>query len=96
MNAKELYQLVDDLVSIDVEIKKLETRKEMLKQQVISLGEGAHPGHYGFINVGLQSRRTFKPEKAKQFLTDDQFDSCYETGSSIVVRITKFNREEVA
>ena len=95
MDAKQTYSLIDKLVLLDEEIKSLEKRKEELKQQVIALGEGAHPGHEGSVSVALQSRKSFKSEKAKKFLTEEQFESCYETGSSIVVRITRFNRDEV-
>lgn len=92
----EIFSTVDKLVAIDAEIKKLEARRDELKQQVIALGEGGHPGRLGAVTVALQSRKSFKVDKAKAFMTEDQFLSCYETGSSIVVRITQFNREEVA
>ena len=96
MDAQTTYSVVDKLVLLDAEIKKLEKRREELKQQVIAMGEGGHPGHMGAVTVTLQSRKSFKSDKAKAFMTAEQFESCYETGSSIVVRVTQFNREEVA
>lgn len=96
METQKTYSLIDKLVLLDEEIKSLEKRKEELKAQVIALGEGAHPGHEGSVSIALQNRKTFKSDKAKVFLTEEQFQSCYETGASIVVRITRFNREEVA
>lgn len=96
MNQSEQYSLVDKLVLIDEEIKKLEKRREELKQQVIALGEGGHPGRVGAVTVSLQNRRNFKSDKAKAFMTEEQFNSCYETGSSIVVRITQFNKEDIS
>lgn len=96
MNQSEQYTLVDKLVLIDEEIKRLEKRREELKQQVIALGEGGHPGRVGAVTVSLQNRRSFKSDKAKSFMTEEQFASCYESGSSIVCRITSFNKEEIA
>ncbi len=93
MNPSEQFSLIDKFVLIDEEIKRLEVRREQLKQQIIALGEGGHAGSEGAATVSLQSRRTFKADKAKAFLTDEQFDSCYEVGSSIVVRVTRFNKE---
>jgi len=94
MDTKQSYSLIDKFVLIDEEIKSLEKRKEELKQQVIALGEGGHPGHKGAVTVSLQNRKSFKADKAKQFMTEAQFESCYETDSSIVVRITRFNQGE--
>lgn len=94
MTQEQTFSLVDKLVLIDEEIKTLEKRREELKKQVIAMGEGGHPGHVGAVTVSLQNRKSFKAEKAKPFLTGEQFESCYETGSSIVVRITKFNQGE--
>lgn len=93
--AQENYSAVDKLILIDVEIKKLEKRRDELKQQVIAMGEGGHPGHVGAVTVTLQSRKMFKADKAKKFMSEEDFESCYETGSSIVCRITQFNREEI-
>jgi hypothetical protein len=93
--AQDSYSLVDKLVLIDEEIKRLEKRRDELKQAVIAMEEGGHPGHEGAVTVTLQSRKNFKSDKAKAFMTEEQFNSCYETDSSIVCRITRFNREEV-
>jgi len=90
------YSLIDKLVLLDEEIKNLEKRKEELKQQVIAQGEGNHPGHYGSVSVALQARKNLSKDLVAKIITPEQLESCYVTGSSIVVRITKFNREEVA
>ena len=92
----QTYSTVDKLVAIDAEIKKLEKRREELKQQVIAMGEGGHPGHLGAVTVALQSRRNLSKEAVAKLITEDQLESCYVTGSSIVVRITQFNKEEIA
>ena len=91
MDAKQTYSLVDQLVAVDAQIKALEKTKESLKEQIISLGEGTHPGHSGSVSVVLQNRKNLDKELVKAALGDEaKFEACYVTGSSIVVRVTPF------
>ena len=94
MDSKQLYSLVDELVSLDASIKSLETRKTVLKEQVIALGEGTHPGHLGSVSVALQNRKNLSKDLVAKLLTEEQLESCYTTSSSIVVRVTQFNKGE--
>jgi len=94
MDSKQIYSLVDELVSIDAQIKALEKTKDKLKEQIVALGEGSHPGHLGYVSVALQARKSLTPDKVKKLLTPEQFESCYTSGASIVVRVTQFNKEE--
>lgn len=95
MDQAQQFSLVDKLVLIDAEIKKLEKRREELKEQVIALGEGAHGGHQGSVSVTLQERRNLSKDKVAKLITPEQLESCYITGSSIVVRVIKFDKEAV-
>jgi hypothetical protein len=96
MEQAQTFSLVDKLVLIDAEIKKLEKRRDELKEQVIALGEGNHGGHVGSVSVALQNRRNLDKDLVRKAIGDDEkFEACYKTGSSIVVRVTQFDREVV-
>jgi adenosylmethionine-8-amino-7-oxononanoate aminotransferase len=90
MDQAAQFTLVDKLVLIDAEIKKLEKRKEELKQQVIALGEGTHGGHAGSVSVSLQNRKNLSKDLVAKLITPEQLESCYTTSGSIVVRVTVF------
>ena len=95
MDQTQQFSLIDKLVLIDAEIKKLEKRKEELKQDVIALGEGTHAGHAGSVTVALQNRRNLSKDLVAKLITPEALESCYTTGSSIVVRVTLFEKETV-
>lgn len=91
MDAKQTYALVDSLVAIDIQIKALERAKELVKEEIIALGEGTHPGHNGSVSVALQNRRNLDKGLVEAAIGDkEKFEACYVTGSSIVVRVTPF------
>ena len=93
MDQATQYSMIDKYVLIDQEIKRLEKRRDELKQQVIALGEGGHPGHEGAVSVSLQQRKTLDQDKIKKLLSEDVLETCYKTSASIVVRVTKFEKE---
>lgn len=94
MNKKQVREMLDEYVSLDVQIKALEKRMKVVRENVISLGEGAHAGLTGSVSVTVQSRNTLTPAKVKELLTPEQFQSCYSESKAIVCRVTPFNIEE--
>lgn len=93
MGQAHTYSLIDKVVLIDAEIKRLEKRRDELKQQVIALGEGTHAGHAGSVTVALQNRLNLDKDLVKAAIADEEkFEACYKTGSSIVVRFTVFGK----
>ena len=95
MDQTQQFSLIDKYVLLDAEIKRLEKRREELKEQVVSLGEGSHGGHEGSISVSLQNRKNLSKDKVAALITPEQLESCYTTNGSIVVRATKFQKEVV-
>lgn len=93
MNNAEIKTLVDDYVSLDEEIKKLEKKRDRMKEQVIALGEGDHRSRLGKVSVTL-SQRTLLDQKALKEKFGEQIADCYKTSSSITVRVTRFEGDE--
>ena len=92
MDQSAQFTLIDKYVLLDAEIKRLEKRRDELKEQLIALGEGNHGGHEGSVSVSLQNRKNLSKDKVAALITPEQLESCYSTGSSIVVRVTKFDK----
>jgi hypothetical protein len=93
MNNAEIKILVDDYVSLDEEIKRLEKKRDRMKEQVIALGEGDHRSNLGKVAVTL-SQRTLLDQKALKEALGEQLAPYYKTSSSITVRVTKFEGDE--
>lgn len=93
MNNSEIKQLVDDYVTLDEEIKRLERKRDRMKEQIIALGEGAHRANIGSVSVTLSERRTLDSKKLKEDM-GDQIESYYKTSTSITVRVTAFKDTE--
>lgn len=89
MNQTEIKQLVDEYVSLDEEIKRLERKKDRMKEQIIALGEGAHRSNLGSVSVSLSERRTLDQTKLKEQL-GERIEDFYKTSTSITVRVTAF------
>ena len=95
MDQSQEFSLIDKFVLLDAEIKRLEKRRDELKEQIISLGEGNHGGHEGSVSVSLQNRKNLSKDKVAKLITPEQLESCYTTSGSIVVRVQKFDKEVV-
>lgn len=93
MKDAEIRQLVDDYVTLDEEIKKLERKRDCMKEQIIALGEGDHRANVGKVLVTL-SQRTLLDQKALKEAYGEQLAPYYKTSSSITVRVTRFEGEE--
>ena len=65
MKDQEIRALVSKYVSLDEEIKTLERKRDMLKEQIISLGEGAHRCDVGSVSVSLSQRTLLDQKKAE-------------------------------
>lgn len=93
MKDSEIRSMVDDYVSLDEEIKKLERKRDRMKEQMIALGEGDHRSHLGKVSVTL-SQRTLLDQKALKEALGEQLAPYYKTSSSITVRVTRFEGDE--
>lgn len=93
MKDSEIRQLVDDYVTLDEEIKKLERKRDRMKEQIIALGEGDHRANVGKVLVVL-SQRTLLDLKALKEKYGEALAPYYKTSSSITVRVTRFEEEE--
>lgn len=93
MKDSEIRELVDHYVSIDEEIKKLEKKRDKMKEQIIALGEGAHRSNLGSVSVTL-SQRTLLDQKALKEAYGEALAPYFKTSSSITVRVTKFEGDE--
>lgn len=93
MNNSEIKQLVDGYVTLDEEIKRLERKRDRMKEQIIALGEGAHRANVGSVSVTLSERRTLDSKKLKEDM-GEQIESYYKTSTSITVRVTVFKGDE--
>lgn len=93
MDQSQQFSLIDKFVLLDAEIKRLEKRRDELKEQVVALGEGNHGGHEGAVSVSLQNRKNLSKDKVAALITPEQLESCYTVSGSIVVRVTKFDKE---
>lgn len=94
MKDAEIRTLVDDYVSLDEEIKKLERRKDKMKEQIIALGEGAHRATLGQVSVTLSESRRLNNDMLKTKFGAEALEECYRTSSAITVRVTRFEEEE--
>ncbi len=88
----DIRTLLDDYISLDEEIKKLEKKRERAKEQIIALGEGAHRSNIGSVTVSLSQRTLLDQTKLKEKF-GEQLADCYKTSSSITVRTTVFRGE---
>lgn len=95
MKEEEARKLVSKYVSLDAEIKSLERKRDLLKEQIISLGEGAHRCDIGSASVSLSQRTLLDQKKLKEDF-GDKLEPYYKTSSSITVRVTMFNTDEDA
>ena len=93
MNDSDIRALVAKYVSLDSEIKALERKRDLLKEQVISLGEGAHRCDLGAVSVSLSQRTLLDQKKLKEDF-GDKLEPYFKTSSSISVRVTLFGLEE--
>ena len=93
MKDSEIRTLVSKYVSLDAEIKTLERKRDMLKEQIIALGEGSHRCDLGSVSVTL-SQRTLLDQKKLKEVYGDELEPYFKTSSSISVRVTMFGLEE--
>ncbi len=88
----DIRTMIDEYVSLDEEIKKLEKKRERAKEQIIALGEGSHRANLGSVSVTLGQRTLLDQTKLKEKF-GEQLADCYKTSSSITVRVTVFDKE---
>lgn len=95
MNNAEIKTLIDDYLTLDVEIKSLERKRDKMKEQIISLGEGAHRANLGQATVTLSETRRLNNDLLKAKFGEDGLEDCYKTTAAITVRVALFPKEEV-
>lgn len=93
MKDQEIRALVSEYVHLDEEIKALEKRRELMKEQIIALGEGSHRSDIGSVSVSLSQRTLLDQKKLKEEF-GDKLLPYFKTSSSITVRVTVFGKEK--
>lgn len=95
MKDQEIRALVSKYVALDVEVKTLERKRDLLKEQIIALGEGAHRCDVGSVSVSLSQRTALDQKKLKEDF-GVKLEPYFKTSSSVTVRVTVFNPDEDA
>lgn len=95
MKDQDIRALVSKYVSLDAEIKVLERKRDLLKEQIIALGEGAHRCDIGSASVTMTQRTLLDQKKLKEDF-GDKLEPYYKTSNSITVRVTMFKTDEDA
>ena len=94
MNTAKIKALVNDYLTIDSEIKTLERKRDKMKEQIVSLGEGAHRSNAGQVTVALSETRRLNNDLLKAKFGEAQLEDCYKPSAAITVRVTVFPKDE--
>jgi len=92
LTQKAVRELIDNYLLADVELKKIEKYKEKLKAELIALGEGAHLGNVGQVNVSATETSRLNNDRLKAKFGEALAD-CYTLSKSVTVRIKLFDKE---
>jgi len=92
LTQKAIRELIDNYLLADVELKKIEKYKEKLKADLIALGEGAHLGNAGQVDVSTTETSRLNNDLLKAKYGEALAD-CYKTSKSVTVRIKLFDKE---
>ena len=93
MNNAEIKTLVEEYLALDAHIKALEFKQKAMKEQIISLGEGAHRADAGQVTVTLSETRRLNNDLLKAKFGAEQLEDCYKTSAAITVRVALYPKE---